>query len=158
MENFFLRDNDLVEYLYEDNHILLELEDKKLFFYSSIADQVFTTSVTDLCDQKQVISNYPDYNSIINASQLYTKGITNKDKFLAIANNIYQNKYITLEELVGLQNFISQATCPPIKILEKTFMVKYQKYFPLMSFAENHPSLIFCAKALEFFTQSLYNS
>jgi len=155
-------DEELVEYELDGQKMTLELSGKHIRLYHPKAEQAFLCSsvgtlcsVTDLTNKEQMLAAFPDRKSILLSSQLHIKGTTNKDKFRASINKLLALKKITPLQHEGLKLFIADATCPPMKIIEKLVVQGYTDLLTPQEFAEDAPELSLCADILENYIKEL---
>lgn len=148
-------DEGLVEYGYEGITIIVEMTFNGLHIIHPKMEQYFSCKELDITSKAQMLEAFPNRTAILVASQLHTKGATNKAGFNKALESLVARGRITNQQKEDLKTFIMGATCPPMKVLEKLIMKGFEGMFDVKDFAEDAPEFIFCADILEKYISEL---
>lgn len=119
-----------------------------------VLKQSFICEVTDLLDDKQLKSYYPDKRTIRVKALHYTKGITNKKRFSENLQRLRSEGRMEEAAYLELSEMIKEAHCPPIKLLERLMRMGHNSIAKELDFYDEDPLL---EKSIDLLHNFIYN-
>ena len=88
-------------------------------------------------------SAYPSLDSVYQAAECYTEGITNKQKFLEIIHNpvFAKANSLSVENQRYLKEFILRSKHRPPTVVQQLYMNGYSRIADLIDFSDRRPEL-----------------